>query len=154
MNLFKNFLTRPKDETNGQCNASEKDQHLNDEKDHHLDIVGQYYKRDEIIHLIKEMLDHGLFLDGKYSFRLPCKLEQEPTNKADPNAIKVMVKCPKDRSTEWRCIGYIPREEQKAANKFDAFTQTKEYYWHFHLYFDFTSAPEMELTLRKSKYHN
>lgn len=147
MNLFKNLL-------NNQQKIEKSDQQIKTEDSHHLDIVGENFKRDEIVLLIKDMFDHGLFLDGKYSFRLPCKLEHEPTNKADPNAIKVMVRCPKDRNAEWRCIGYIPREEQKAANEYNALTQANEYYWHFHLYFDFTSAPETELTLRKSKFHN
>lgn len=129
-----------------------KDENEDEDYDYkEIQIVMINHHRKDIILLLKDLFDNGCFLDEKYSFRLPCKLEHEPTNAHDPNAIKVFVKCPNNRQAEWRPIGYISRNDQDFVNKSFPLIYSRKYYWH--LYFDFVNAAGLELSLRKSKFY-
>lgn len=116
-----------------------------------IQIVMINHHRKDIMLLLKDMINNGYFLDEKYSCRLPCRLEHDPTNEYDPNAIKVFVKCPRDRQAEWRPIGYISKNDQDFVNKSFPLIYSRKYYWH--LYFDFINATGLELSLRKSKFY-
>ena len=148
MGLF-NFLKSS--EVKGNVNVVE-NKNMNHNFNLDIHITGQGLHKVDIMLLVKDLMDDGHFFDNKFSFRLPCKLEPEPTNEHDANAIKVMAKCPNNRTAEWRQIGYVPRDEQEDAKKGNSLVERKEYYWNLYIRFDIINGTDMELSLRKSKF--
>jgi len=67
-----------------------------------LDVAGSNYYVDGIMALISNRTMNP----SKWN-EIPCKLEPDPKNEHDPNAVKVMAK---DAAGAWQLIGFVPAE--------------------------------------------
>lgn len=67
----------------------------------HFDAVGTYYHKAAVSQVIR----NRVFTSGQ-SYEIPCKLQSEPSNPHDKNAVKVMVA---DTEGRFHHVGYAPK---------------------------------------------
>ena len=67
----------------------------------HFDAVGTYYHKAAVSQVIR----NRVFTSGQ-SYEIPCKLQSEPSNPHDKNAVKVMVA---DTGGRFHHVGYVPK---------------------------------------------
>jgi|GEM_PF-3222248 HIRAN domain. len=96
MGLVKNIISNQKTKRFKEIEAMLKDYSM-------INVVGSDYHRQEVASFISE---RTIPLD-RWS-PIPCKLEHEPKNEHDPNAMKVLAR---DAAGAWQHIGYLPAED-------------------------------------------
>lgn len=109
--------------------------------------------REELVRLFKSLgLNFDDMEEGRISEYLSCKLQREPDNEADRNAVKVCAKPKGAKFKEYYDIGYIPSESITEVMKDNKKVTSKTHYWSLRMYFDIISGIEFNLSLKESKF--
>ncbi|MBR6958038.1 MAG: HIRAN domain-containing protein [Erysipelotrichaceae bacterium] len=91
-----------------------------------------------------------LELNGIHSKRiyLKAKIEPEPDNQADKNAVKVLAG-KKGRGTPYHFIGYIPSEQTAKIKECDVLTHSGAYFWSVTLDYNRFEGSSFRLSMRE-----
>lgn len=142
MNLFDSLKERIKEAKNVD--------NVDDEiKDFYVNVVGVEYFKENVQSLINDINEKNIKLEDE--IRLSCKLEDEPNNINDPNAIKVYAKIPKYK-TNYHHIGYIPRDLTKECKKFKPYIESSKYYWLLIMKYDIINGIRFNIRIKESKF--
>lgn len=106
-------------------------------------IVSWEKHHDEISKLLHELESKGKLNEKNY---ISCKIEPEPSNIHDKNALKVL-----GYGTKWHFIGYVPSDETAHIRKLMKIVDSGSHYFRIILYYNNIQGARFELALYENK---